>query len=225
MPARVGSRTSDSSAHLSLKAPLVRFDGEAFDASAAAAEDRREGTHASDAPPFDGGDTEAFPPPGVGKAAQQPSPREIMNSFLQGSLRGSIANLVAGIIGAGVLGLPYSYRLDGYWGASVCVILTAIVCDATIQMLLEACEISGQDSYADLGRTIYGARGSIAVDITIILLNFGICVTYVVLIGVSSVLPSVCSIVGVLGWGGPGGWEDAVCSSSFDRALWPTWPK
>jgi amino acid permease len=127
-----------------------------------------------------------------------PTTDELQEASNQGSIRGSIANLSAGIVGAGTLGLPHAFLLDSPVVGSIFIVFIALLCRMTIRMLLDACAAAGMESYADLGKTIYGSKGLIVVDCTIFLLNFGICITYVVLIGVrafSSLLFVVCCVL------------------------------
>ncbi|KAI8054371.1 transmembrane amino acid transporter protein-domain-containing protein [Syncephalis plumigaleata] len=93
------------------------------------------------------------------------------------------------IVGAGIIGLPYSFRESGFWsGIILLVILTGIV-DWTVGLLIKNSRMSSKQSYQDLMEFCYGRAGLWAISIFQFIFAFGAMCAYNVIIG--DTIPSV----------------------------------
>eukprot|EP00941_MAST-03F_sp_MAST-3F-sp1_P001181 g1181.t1 len=103
------------------------------------------------------------------------------------SLRGTIFNLVNTTIGAGLLALPYGFSKQGIVLASIFLFVVAVMGVQSTDLICRAMEISGAATYPSLGKVSWGNNGRSLVNITIVLLNFGLMCSYTCIIG--DVLP------------------------------------
>ena len=88
--------------------------------------------------------------------------------------------------GAGLLGLPYAFRLAG-WGALACLLLVGTMAGFT-GFALAMCMYDGsgrrvRQSYAAVGKACYGAAGERAVVVVQMLNLVSVGVVYLVLLG------------------------------------------
>ncbi|KAG2702993.1 hypothetical protein I3843_06G109700 [Carya illinoinensis] len=102
----------------------------------------------------------------------------------------TFANVFIAIVGAGVLGLPYSFKRTG-WVMSLLMLFAVAVLTHHCMMLLvytrrkleSLKEFSKIASFGDLGFTVCGPVGRFLVDILIILSQTGFCIGYLIFIG------------------------------------------
>nr|GLL18880.1 amino acid transporter ANTL2-like [Ipomoea trifida] len=102
----------------------------------------------------------------------------------------TFANVFIAIVGAGVLGLPYTFRRTG-WAMGVLILFSVAFLTYYCMMLLvnsrrkleshpkKAFKIS---SFGDLGFAVCGPVGRAAVDVMIVLSQAGFCVSYMIFI-------------------------------------------
>lgn len=102
----------------------------------------------------------------------------------------TFANVFIAIVGAGVLGLPYSFKRTG-WVMNLLMIFSVAALTHYCMMLLvytrrkleSSNGFSKIASFGDLGLTVCGPTGRFLVDILIILSQAGFCVGYLIFIG------------------------------------------
>eukprot|EP01018_Ginkgo_biloba_P029456 Gb_13083 [translate_table: standard] len=113
------------------------------------------------------------------------------------SLAKTFGNILIAIVGAGVLGLPYTFMRTG-WVAGI--IMLGVVAGLTYYCMmllvwtkrkLESEGINKIGSFGDLGYIVCGTMGKATVDAMIVLSQAGFCVSYLIFIGNS--LSSVIS--------------------------------
>ncbi|XP_042487530.1 amino acid transporter AVT3C-like [Macadamia integrifolia] len=101
----------------------------------------------------------------------------------------TFANVFIAIVGAGVLGLPYTFKKTG-WVFGLLMILAVSILTYHCMMLLvytrrklESLQgFSKINSFGDLGFSVCGSTGRIAVDVMIVLSQAGFCVSYLIFI-------------------------------------------
>ncbi|KAJ4966809.1 hypothetical protein NE237_018658 [Protea cynaroides] len=101
----------------------------------------------------------------------------------------TFANVFIAIVGAGVLGLPYTFKKTG-WVFGVLMILAVSILTYHCMMLLVYTRrkleslrgYSKINSFGDLGFTVCGSIGRIAVDVMIVLSQAGFCVSYLMFV-------------------------------------------
>ena len=93
-----------------------------------------------------------------------------------GEIFGTAFSLANTIMGAGILCLPSTFAADGLFGGALLVLCVWAIAIATTHFLLRALEVTGAQSFGELGLIIWGRSGALAVDLSLFILNFGICV-------------------------------------------------
>ncbi|XP_043711051.1 amino acid transporter AVT3B-like [Telopea speciosissima] len=101
----------------------------------------------------------------------------------------TFANVFIAIVGAGVLGLPYTFKKTG-WAFGVLMIVAVSIATYHCMMLLvysrrklESLQgFSKINSFGDLAFSICGSIGRIAADVMIVLSQAGFCVSYLMFI-------------------------------------------
>lgn len=100
----------------------------------------------------------------------------------------TFANIFIAGVGAGVLGLPYTFSRTG-WAAGSILLLSVALLTFYCMMLLVACRRRLTDehpkmlsSFGDLGDAVFGAPGRLAVDTMLVLSQASFCVGYLIFI-------------------------------------------
>ncbi|OTF75373.1 sodium-coupled neutral amino acid transporter 7-like protein, partial [Euroglyphus maynei] len=92
--------------------------------------------------------------------------------------------LINAALGAGLLNYPVAYdRLGGIVYATIIQLFAAILMMTTILILIYCAQINGEDSYHGVMRTMCGPRVMRISAASISITCFGICVTFVIIIG------------------------------------------
>lgn len=102
----------------------------------------------------------------------------------------TFANVFIAIVGAGVLGLPYTFMRTGWLAGSVMVLVVAALTYHCMMLLVltrrrlesDQWAVSKISSFGDLGFAVCGPLGRLAVDAMIVLSQAGFCVSYVIFI-------------------------------------------
>ncbi|XP_057805888.1 amino acid transporter AVT3B-like [Salvia miltiorrhiza] len=105
----------------------------------------------------------------------------------------TFANVFIAIVGAGVLGLPYTFMRTGWLTSLVTVFAVSILTYHGMMLLVRTrrrieestvCSSSAKiTSFGDLGFAVCGCVGRSAVDLMIVLSQAGFCVGYLIFIG------------------------------------------
>eukprot|EP00210_Caulerpa_lentillifera_P000183 g178.t1 len=90
----------------------------------------------------------------------------------------SVFNLVNGILGVGILGFPYAFKMCGIGLASIFVFLIMVVTLYSCEILLVSCQISGKKNYEDLAFFAYGSWGRSCIHFCVLMINLGAMVSY-----------------------------------------------
>ncbi|OVA03292.1 Amino acid transporter [Macleaya cordata] len=101
----------------------------------------------------------------------------------------TFANIFIAIVGAGVLGLPYTFKKTGWIFGILMIFFVAILTYHCMMLLvytrrkLESKQgFSKINSFGDLGFTVCGPVGRFSVDFMIVLTQAGFCVSYLIFI-------------------------------------------
>jgi len=116
----------------------------------------------------------------------------------QSTLSGVTFNLINALLGVGILAMPYSYAKCGIIGGMALMLLFAILCTYTLNLLIIAGQHKKVINYEDLGYECYGYGGYIAVSLCMFLLDYGVMITCLIIIGDgSSAIMQVWGISGL----------------------------
>lgn len=101
----------------------------------------------------------------------------------------TVGNIIVSIVGTGVLGLPYTFRVGGWASGTLAVFVSAIL-TYYCMLLLVSCRKRLEErghadilTYGDLGNHAYGSLGQTLVDIMVLVSQSGCCVAYLIFIG------------------------------------------
>ncbi|XP_002964049.2 amino acid transporter ANT1 [Selaginella moellendorffii] len=106
------------------------------------------------------------------------------------SVRKTFANIIISILGSGVLGLPFTYRVSG-WAVAATSITLAGGLSYYCMILLVKCrdKLSSNgghhfiQTYPDLGYHTFGNLGRQVIEVTLLISQAGCCVAYLIFIG------------------------------------------
>jgi len=91
-------------------------------------------------------------------------------------------NLVATIVGGGVLSLPLAFEKCGILLASLLMILSAVITDRSLYLLCLSARISGVSSYGEIGKEAFGDGMERGISVLIFLFLLFVLVAYMVLV-------------------------------------------
>ncbi|KAI8329711.1 transmembrane amino acid transporter protein-domain-containing protein [Chlamydoabsidia padenii] len=114
-----------------------------------------------------------------------------------GSIFTSFLNMANSIIGAGIIGIPYSIKEAGFGMGILLLMILTVVVDWTIRLLIFNGKLAGRSTYQDLLQFTFGRPGLIAISIFQFVFAFGGMCAYCVIIGdtiphvIRSLFPSI----------------------------------
>ncbi|KAI9321678.1 transmembrane amino acid transporter protein-domain-containing protein [Dichotomocladium elegans] len=100
-----------------------------------------------------------------------------------GSVFASFLNMSNSIIGAGIIGLPFSFREAGFGAGLILLVILTILVDWTVRLLIYNGKLSGRNNYQDLLEHAFGRPGLLAISIAQFVFAFGAMCAYCVIIG------------------------------------------
>ncbi|KAI9292903.1 hypothetical protein K502DRAFT_338222 [Neoconidiobolus thromboides FSU 785] len=95
----------------------------------------------------------------------------------------SFLNMTNSIIGAGIIGLPFSMRQSGMFVGLILLAVLTWVADWTINLLVHNAKLSGTKSYQELAHFCFGKFGLILISVSQFVFAFGGMCAYTVIIG------------------------------------------
>lgn len=98
-------------------------------------------------------------------------------------------NMANSILGAGIVGLPYSMRESGFVAGLVLLAVIAMLTDWTIRLIVLNAKLSGRNTYIDIMEHCFGAKGKIAVSVFQFVFAFGGMCAFCIVVG--DTIPSV----------------------------------
>eukprot|EP00898_Chlorokybus_atmophyticus_P005680 jgi/Chlat1/6112/Chrsp402S05655 len=99
------------------------------------------------------------------------------------SIAGSVFNLSNTVIGAGIMALPATLKILGLLGGLAAILLVALLTLASIRIIVRCSAMHGRYTYQDLVSETLGWRGRIALQVAIMMNNFGLLVVFLMIIG------------------------------------------
>jgi amino acid permease len=98
------------------------------------------------------------------------------------TLKATIFNLINTVIGAGLLALPQAIQQNGIALGCGLIILVALMADFTVSMLLYSADYVKESDFGKITTVLANNTVKFFVDLTIFLLNFGLCASYCIII-------------------------------------------
>ncbi|KAJ7542689.1 hypothetical protein O6H91_09G006800 [Diphasiastrum complanatum] len=105
------------------------------------------------------------------------------------SARKTFGNVIISVLGAGILGLPFAFKVSGWAVTSAAITFCGCVSYYSMMLLIKCrIRLANQEQYqisalGDFGHYTYGSIGREVVDITQMISQIGCCVSYLLFIG------------------------------------------
>eukprot|EP00903_Cladosiphon_okamuranus_P022166 g20383.t3 len=109
----------------------------------------------------------------------RPSPG---NPSRQSQPQSAMFNLLATIVGGGVLSLPYAFRLTGVLTGIVLMALAAVAGDFSLYMLCSCARRTGQISYVEVAQAAFGKSGAFVTTSVLMIMTVFVMIAYMVLV-------------------------------------------
>jgi amino acid permease len=123
--------------------------------------------------------------------------RYIDKKFSSGSLKGSIFNLLAGTVGAGILGLPYAINLSGLYLGIIIILIGMLASLYSCSLLVMCSEETKCASYESIASYLYGKKMRKITEVNIMINNYGSLIAYILLL--KELIPKSLIMLGVTG--------------------------
>ncbi|XP_068315963.1 amino acid transporter AVT6C-like [Pyrus communis] len=115
---------------------------------------------------------------------QDPKSLEAQTSSQQGaSFSGAVFNISTTMIGAGIMSIPATTKVLGVIPGLLLILLVAFFVEVTVEFLLRYTNSGESETYAGMVGESFGAWGSVAVQICVIVTNLGCLIIYFIIIG------------------------------------------
>ncbi|VFQ63435.1 unnamed protein product [Cuscuta campestris] len=100
-----------------------------------------------------------------------------------GSISGAIFNVSTGMVGAGIMSVPATFKVLGVIPSFFVVLVVAYFVEVTVDFLLKYTNSCETDSYGGLMAESFGKFGSLALQICVMITNLGALIIYLIIIG------------------------------------------
>ncbi|XP_016472892.1 amino acid transporter AVT6C-like [Nicotiana tabacum] len=100
-----------------------------------------------------------------------------------GSISGAIFNISTGMVGAGIMSIPATFKVLGVIPSFFVILLVGYFVEVTVDFLLKYTHSGESDSYGGLMAESFGKFGSVALQICVMITNLGALIIYLIIIG------------------------------------------
>ncbi|XP_074274245.1 amino acid transporter AVT6C [Silene latifolia] len=115
--------------------------------------------------------------------------RTIKDKRKEPSVRGAVFNVSTSIMGAGIMSIPATIKVLGVIPAFILIVVVAILAEMSVEFLLrftysgESRDSGETMTYAGLMGESFGKVGSLCVEVSVIITNWGCLVVYLIILG------------------------------------------
>ena len=106
----------------------------------------------------------------------------------QSSILSVLGNLMNVLVGAGILGIPFVFKISGIIGGSLIMIIFGLISIYTLNLLVKSAQESNVFHYEKLCYHCFGDVGYIYVSMCLFILDYGACLSLLIILGDSSFL-------------------------------------
>ncbi|XP_051146781.1 amino acid transporter AVT6C-like isoform X2 [Andrographis paniculata] len=134
------------------------------------------------------------------------------------SISGAIFNISTGMVGAGIMSIPATFKVLGVIPSIVVIMVIAYLVEVTVEFLLKYTHSVESNTYGKLMAESFGKPGSVALQVCVMVTNLGALIIYLIIIGdVLSGNKSDGTVhLGILQeWFGIHWWNSRACSLLF----------
>ncbi|GJP49811.1 hypothetical protein CLOM_g8978 [Closterium sp. NIES-68] len=103
------------------------------------------------------------------------------HGFKGATVMSGVFNLSTSVIGAGIMGLPATMKVLGLPFGVILLVAMGILTEISIELLIRTTTVQHVWSYSDLVHQVHGNKWRLALDISIVINNFGICIVYLII--------------------------------------------
>ncbi|CAK9135861.1 unnamed protein product [Ilex paraguariensis] len=103
--------------------------------------------------------------------------------FEDASISGAIFNMSTGMIGAGIMSIPATFKVLGIIPGFLVILVVAFFVEVTVEFLLRYTRSGESSTYAGLMAESFGKFGSVGLQICVMITNLGALIIYLIIIG------------------------------------------
>eukprot|EP00939_MAST-03C_sp_MAST-3C-sp1_P001359 g1359.t1 len=92
-------------------------------------------------------------------------------------------NFVNSVVGSGIIGLPYVFRIAGFYMGFILLAAGCLLTDYSVRLLVRTGMIHGQRNYEDLCHYALGTPGTVLVSVAMLIFDFGAMLSYLIIMG------------------------------------------
>ena len=111
-----------------------------------------------------------------GSSKEEPSSRH------RTTINGATANQINAVIGAGIVGIPYAIRQTGLLAGILLLVTCALMTEKSLRLLVVAAKHVDVATYERLFESAYGSAGFYFISTNMIIMAYGGCLTYLMII-------------------------------------------
>ncbi|GAA0141645.1 amino acid transporter [Lithospermum erythrorhizon] len=100
-----------------------------------------------------------------------------------GSFSGAIFNVSTGMVGAGIMSIPATFKVLGIIPSFVVILLIAFFVKVTVEFLLKYTHFGEAQSYGGLMHESFGKFGAVGLQLCVMITNLGALIIYLIIIG------------------------------------------
>ncbi|GAA0143262.1 amino acid transporter [Lithospermum erythrorhizon] len=100
-----------------------------------------------------------------------------------GSISGAIFNVSTGMVGAGIMSIPATFKVLGIVPSFVVILVIAFFVEVTVDFLLKYTHFGESHTYAGLMNESFGKFGSVGLQLCVLITNLGALIIYLIIIG------------------------------------------
>ncbi|KAG9132421.1 hypothetical protein Leryth_008358 [Lithospermum erythrorhizon] len=100
-----------------------------------------------------------------------------------GSFSGAIFNVSTGMVGAGIMSIPATFKVLGIIPSFVVILLMAFFVKVTVEFLLKYTHFGEAQSYGGLVHESFGKFGAVGLQLCVMITNLGALIIYLIIIG------------------------------------------
>ncbi|KAK4776665.1 hypothetical protein SAY86_005353 [Trapa natans] len=99
------------------------------------------------------------------------------------SVSGAVFNVSTSIIGGGIMSIPATLKVLGVAPAFMLIVAIACLANVSVEFLLRFTNAGQSVTYAGVMRESFGHVGSVAVQVSVLVTNFGCLIVYLIIMG------------------------------------------
>ncbi|GER40441.1 amino acid transporter [Striga asiatica] len=99
------------------------------------------------------------------------------------SISGAIFNISTGMVGAGIMSIPATFKVLGVFPSFLVILVIAYFVEVTVEFLLNYTCSGESDTYGGLMEESFGKFGSVGLQVCVVITNLGALIIYLIIIG------------------------------------------